>query len=81
MTNDTTQLLELALRLPEQERADLAARLLDSLDAASEENVEAAWSMEIQQRVEELDTGKVKPVPWAEAKRLIQDPSDNASDP
>jgi putative addiction module component (TIGR02574 family) len=81
MTHDAAQLLEQALRLPEGERADLAARLLDSLDAATDSDVEAAWSTEIQNRLEELDTGKVQPIPWAEARKLIQDTSDDASDP
>jgi putative addiction module component (TIGR02574 family) len=79
MTHGTAELLEQALRLSEQERADLAARLLDSLEPAAEENVVDAWSQEIQNRLEELDASKVQPIPWAEARRMIQDPSDDTS--
>jgi putative addiction module component (TIGR02574 family) len=79
MTQDTAPWLEQALRLHEQERADLVARLLDSLDPVAEENVAEAWSQEVQERLEELDRGKVQPLPWSEARRMIQDPSDDAS--
>jgi putative addiction module component (TIGR02574 family) len=64
MTQDATELLKRALALSEEERAELAGSLLESLDDAHEdpEAVEAAWSEEIARRIEELDSGKVKPV-------------------
>jgi hypothetical protein len=34
-------------------------------------SVEEAWNLEIARRIEELDSGKVKPLPWAEARRQI----------
>jgi hypothetical protein len=33
--------------------------------------VEKEWSREIAYRIAELDSGKVKPIPWAEARRQI----------
>jgi putative addiction module component (TIGR02574 family) len=64
MTQDATELLKRALALSEEERAELAGSLLESLDDAHEdpEAVEAAWSEEIARRIEDLDSGKVKPV-------------------
>lgn len=49
MTRASRELLKEALGLPPQERAEMAAELLESLDAA-EEDVEAAWAAEIQKR-------------------------------
>jgi putative addiction module component (TIGR02574 family) len=71
MTQSTVQLLQEALRLPANERSELAAKLIESLDPTSEDDVEAAWSAEIQQRLQELQTGQVQAVPWPEARRLI----------
>ncbi len=64
MTQDATELLKRALALTEEERAELAGSLLESLDDAHEdpEAVEAAWSEEIARRIEDLDSGQVKPV-------------------
>lgn len=64
MTQDATELLKRALALSEEERAELAGSLLESLDDTHEdpEAVEAAWNEEIARRLEDLDSGKVKPV-------------------
>jgi len=64
MTQDATELLKRALALSAEERAELAGSLLESLDDAPDdpETVEAAWSEEIARRIEDLDSGKVKPV-------------------
>lgn len=71
MTPQASELLAEALRLPEQDRGEVAARLIESLDPDTEDDVEAAWSAEIQQRLDELETGQVQPVPWPEARRRI----------
>ena len=47
MSNAARELLDRALTLPEREPADLAAQLLDSLDATPPANDEAAWDAEI----------------------------------
>jgi len=71
MTEETTELLKKALALPERERADLACTLMDSLDAAVDHEVEAAWSEEIARRIRELESGAVKAIPWEEVRRRI----------
>jgi putative addiction module component (TIGR02574 family) len=44
-------------------------------------DAEAAWQAEIQRRIIELDEGKVKPIPWSQAKRIILgDVDDSARD-
>ena len=71
MGENAVKLLEAALRLPAEARAALAASLLDSLDNAVDPDAEARWGAEIARRVRELDEGKVRPIPWAEARREL----------
>jgi putative addiction module component (TIGR02574 family) len=71
MSTNPAKLLEEALRLPAEGRAALAGSLLDSLDDTVDPNAEAAWDIEIAQRLKDLDSGKVRPIPWAEARRAI----------
>ena len=78
MSIDAMQLLQDALKLSEGDRADLAAKLIDSLDPSQDDDVEAAWDKEIQLRVEELRTGQVRGIPWPEARRLILEDGDES---
>jgi putative addiction module component (TIGR02574 family) len=71
MTPEVSELLKKALALPPEARAALAGSLLESLEDTLDASVEEAWSQEIARRIEELDSGKVKPIPWAEARRQI----------
>ena len=71
MTPDISELLKKALALPPEARAALAGSLLDSLDDTVDSSAEEEWGREIARRIEELDSGKAKPVPWAEARRQI----------
>jgi putative addiction module component (TIGR02574 family) len=71
MTQEVSELLKKALALPAEARAALAGSLLDSLDDTLNASAEEEWSREIARRIAELDSGKVKPVPWADARRQI----------
>jgi putative addiction module component (TIGR02574 family) len=73
MTPEIEELLKKAMSLPPEARADLASSLIDSLDPTVDEDVEAAWQQEIARRVEELESGKVKPIPWPEVRRRGQE--------
>lgn len=58
--------------LPEDTRAELVARLQDSLLQASEVSPHrAAWDAEIASRIEELEAGKAELIPWDEARAQI----------
>jgi putative addiction module component (TIGR02574 family) len=82
MTRAAVDLLAEALRLPEAERGELAIKLIESLDPPEAEGeVDEAWGAEIQQRVEELRSGQVKPLSWSEARRLIMDDTDEPTIP
>lgn len=69
---DSKHILLEALRLPEAERAALAGELIESLDTDVDADAEAAWSAEIRRRVEDLNSGRARTVPWAEARRRIR---------
>jgi putative addiction module component (TIGR02574 family) len=54
-----------ALKLTAEERARLADRLIASL--AEDLEVEEAWAVEVERRVEEIESGRAKLIPAAEA--------------
>ena len=78
------KILSDALKLPEQERAAMASRLLESIDdaaaTADEAAVQAAWASEIDRRRKELASGAVKPMSVEESLRFVasDDPADDA---
>ena len=69
MTQQATELLQKALSLSEEERAELACSLIDSLDATVDDGAEEAWDEEIAQRIHEIDSGKVKAAPLSEFRK------------
>ena len=71
MSEELSDLLKTALALRPAARAALAGSLLESLDETVDEGAEAEWQKEIARRMQELDSGKVKPVAWAEARQQI----------
>lgn len=76
MSSRAKTILKEALQLSDSDRADLAARLIDSLDSQVDESAEAAWDTEIEGRIAELDSGSIRAVPWPEARRKIMGESD-----
>jgi putative addiction module component (TIGR02574 family) len=65
------RLYDTALHLPDSERAELAARLIESLDSQVDDDLDVVWGVEIERRLEELDSGKVATIPWSEARQMI----------
>jgi putative addiction module component (TIGR02574 family) len=80
MTPSSDNLLAEVLRLSEEERGEIAARLIESLDPDADEGAEAAWGEEIRRRQEEIRTGQVQTVPWPEARRLILEDTDEPAE-
>jgi putative addiction module component (TIGR02574 family) len=67
MTDRAQQLLREALGLAVDERADIAAELLASLDETDmigAEDVEAAWAHEIERRARRVMAGESVGEPW-----------------
>ena len=79
MTAAADQLLPTLLQLSTEARGELVARLLESLDAQADPDAEASWNEEIRIRVEDVKQGRVKPVPWAEARSQILADDNGAS--
>ena len=62
-------LQEAALELPPEDRAELAQKLLLSLDDPSEDELSEAWLLEAERRASELDRGVVQPTDAEEVRR------------
>lgn len=54
-----------ALKLPPEERAQLADRLVASL--FKDQNIEDTWSAEVERRIEEIESGRAKLIPAADS--------------
>lgn len=63
---------ETILRLPMQQRAELAHKLLLSLEEQSEDEVAESWNAEAARRAAELDSGRVDTVSAEEARAAVQ---------
>ena len=66
------EILPQLLKLPVSDRAELATELIRSLDEMEDNDAKEAWVREINQRVDEVTSGRVKTVPWAKARKRIE---------
>lgn len=71
MSDQGVRLLEEALALPVDERADLVERLLSSLDPA-EPGIEKRWAEEVEDRLDALKRGELKTI---SAEEFFRPPS------
>lgn len=74
MSTQSEHILRSALSLPESERAEIAASLIHSLDAETDEGVDEARAAEIQRRIESIDRGAVQLIPWDDVMREMREP-------
>jgi len=65
MNSHARDLLKGALALPLDERAELVADLLASMDGELDADVEPAWGSEIERRARRAANGETEPVAWA----------------
>lgn len=73
MTREAQRIFQEALSLPDNERADLAASLLESLGGTPDPDVDVAWREEAARRLGEIQRGEVKTVPWSEVQRRLRE--------
>lgn len=66
------QVIEVTKELSANDRALLAHCLISSLEKTQDDNVDAAWSLVVEQRLEELETGKVQGISWDEIKSKLK---------
>lgn len=69
MTQGAHELLQKALALPDDERAELAGNLIASLDATVDQDVDAAWQQEFVRRLHDVQSGKVETISWDEVQQ------------
>jgi len=67
MSTDLKELARELGALPVSSRTFLLDKLWESLDASRDPEVEKAWLEEAERRWEELESGRVKPIPEAQA--------------
>jgi putative addiction module component (TIGR02574 family) len=75
MTDRAEAVLREALTLPIDERADVAAELLASLDDEPAEDpaeVEMAWAKEIERRARRVLAGESTGEPWEDVRARIE---------
>lgn len=64
MSRTGDAVLRQALELTDEERAEIAGALLESLEPPSEEGVEEAWREEVARRIAAYDAGEMEAIPW-----------------
>lgn len=69
MANAIEEITEDAMSLPLHQRLALAGVLLESAEAAPDPEAEAAWDPEIRDRIQALDAGRVRGVPYEDVMR------------
>lgn len=71
MTHEANEPLKQAPTLSVAERTELAGSLIERLEETDDQSVKAASDAEIAQRMENLETGKLNPIPLQEARRRL----------
>lgn len=61
-----------AMKLPDEERAELARDLVQSLDAPVDDGTDAAWDREISRRIASIDATSAALIDRAEFRRRMQ---------
>ena len=73
MTQDVVNVFHAALSLPERDRAELAGKLLESLDdAVDRDEIDKAWAEEALARLGAYDEGKMKGIPLDDVLRKLK---------
>jgi putative addiction module component (TIGR02574 family) len=71
MSKESRLLFEEAMALDPSARADLAGRLIESLEPGSDSGVEEDWLIEIERRMSEIDSGEAKLISWDEVRSRL----------
>jgi putative addiction module component (TIGR02574 family) len=72
MALTTERIFEDVLSLPKDQRAELAVRLLQSLDRESDPDAEEAWATEIERRCAAVDAGEITLSDWHDVRRRTE---------
>jgi putative addiction module component (TIGR02574 family) len=72
MSRTAEEVLEAAMALSEEERAEVAARLQESLGEFADTEVSEAWDKEVAARLKAIDDGSVELIPAEEVHRELR---------
>ncbi|MDI3283095.1 addiction module protein [Polyangium sp. 15x6] len=64
----TQELLAYVLKLPREERVQVAEALLLSLEILDEDEVAATWAPELERRSRQVAEGKAQTIAWGDAR-------------
>jgi putative addiction module component (TIGR02574 family) len=71
MARVVERLYQEASGLSADERAELAGRLLESLDDQRDPDAEEAWAREIERRMADFRSGKIRTVSWGDLRARL----------
>ena len=72
MATNIERVAEQAMRLPAESRAELADRLVESLDSEAIGRIDRLWLEEAKRRRDEVRSGRVKTISGADARRRVR---------
>ncbi len=72
MSISVEKITEAVLSLPSDARALLADRLVESLDPLHDDAVRDAWTTEAKNRLQEVESGQVSPIPGDVALQQVR---------
>ena len=68
MTRPAKEIVNAAIKLAERDRLQIVEEILASLEPDNDDDVDAAWAAEVEQRSQEIRQGIVRPIPWTAVK-------------
>ena len=71
MSKEAHAVLDSALKLSDEERDELIAGLIDSMEDDVEYPADKEYAAELKRRIDDLASGKEKGIPWEEARKSI----------
>jgi putative addiction module component (TIGR02574 family) len=72
MATNIQRVAEQAMKLPAESRAELADRLVESLDSEEIGRIDRLWLDEAKRRRDEVRSGRVKTIAGEDARRTVR---------
>jgi len=72
MNRNIERVAEQAMKLPAESRAELADRLVESLDSDEIGRIDRLWLDEAKRRRDEVRSGQVKTIPGEDVRRRVR---------
>ena len=72
MTQIAEKIFSEAMQLDESERAELAVKLMDTLEPSVDAGYDEEWNQEIEARIRDTESGRAKSIPLDQAMLMIR---------